>query len=217
VTTHGTALQFVRNDWPNMKPSPNAVWHPVSVTCSERERRNGHRAVVLWFTGLPSAGKSTLAHAVEQQLFAQGCRTYVLDGDNVRHGLCADLGFSAAERAENVRRIGELARLLVEAGTITLAAFISPYAADRARLRSMFARGDFLEIYCECPVAVCETRDPKGMYQRARAGEIAGFTGVSAPYEVPEHPELTVNTAQHPLDACVAKVLELARKAIALN
>jgi len=200
-----------------MKPSPNAVWHPVSVSRSERERRNGHRAVVLWFTGLPSAGKSTLAHAVEQELFAQGWRTYVLDGDNVRHGLCADLGFSAAERAENVRRIGELARLLIEAGTITLAAFISPYAADRARLRSLFARGDFLEIYCECPVAVCETRDPKGMYQRARVGEIAGFTGVSAPYEVPEHPELTVNTAQHPLDACVAQVLELARKAIALG
>ena len=200
-----------------MKPSPNAVWHPVSVARSERERRNGHRAVVLWFTGLPSAGKSTLAHAVEQRLFAQGCRTFVLDGDNVRHGLCADLGFSAAERAENVRRIGELARLLVEAGTITLAAFISPFAADRARLRSMFASGDFLEIYCECPVAVCEARDPKDMYQRARAGEIAGFTGVSAPYEVPEHPELIVNTAQHPLDACVAQVLELARKAIALG
>lgn len=200
-----------------MKPSPNAVWHPVSVSRRERERRNGHRAVVLWFTGLPSAGKSTLAHAVEQQLFAQGCRTFVLDGDNVRHGLCADLGYSAAERAENVRRIGELARLLVEAGTITLAAFISPFAADRARLRGMFARGDFLEIYCECPVAVCEARDPKGMYQRARAGEIAGFTGVSAPYEVPEHPELIVNTAQHSLDACVAQVLERARKAIALG
>ncbi len=200
-----------------MKTNPNTVWHPVSVTRSERERRNGHRAVVLWFTGLPSAGKSTLAHAVEQQLFAQGCRTYVLDGDNVRHGLCADLGFSAAERAENVRRIGELARLLVEAGTITLAAFISPFGADRARLRSLFARGDFLEIYCECPVAVCEARDPKGMFRRARAGEIAGFTGVSAPYEVPEHPELVINTAQHLLDACVAQVLELARKAIALG
>ncbi len=200
-----------------MKPNPNAVWHPVSVTRSERERRNGHRAAVLWFTGLPSAGKSTLAHAVEQQLFVQGCRTFVLDGDNVRQGLCADLGFSAAERAENVRRIGELARLLVEAGTITLAAFISPFASDRARLRSMFARGDFLEIYCECPVAVCETRDPKGMYRRARAGEIAGFTGVSGPYEAPEHPELTVNTAQHPLDTCVAQVLELAGKAIALG
>jgi adenylylsulfate kinase len=189
----------------------------VSVTRGERERRNGHRAVVLWFTGLPSSGKSTLAHAVEQQLFAQGCRSFVLDGDNVRHGLCADLGFSAVERTENVRRIGELARLLIEAGTITLAAFISPFTADRARLRSMFARGDFLEIYCECPVAVCEARDPKGMYQRARAGEIAGFTGVSSPYEIPQHPELTVNTAQHPVDACVAQVLELARKAIALG
>ncbi len=200
-----------------MKPSPNAVWHPVSVSRSERERRNGHRAVVLWFTGLPSAGKSTLAHAVEQQLFAQGCRSFVLDGDNVRHGLCADLGFSVADRAENVRRIGELARLLVETSTITLAAFISPIAADRARLRSLFAHGDFLEIYCECPVAVCEARDPKGMYRRARAGEIAGFTGVSAPYEIPEHPDLIVNTAQHPLDACVAQVLELARKAIALG
>lgn len=200
-----------------MKPSPNAVWHPVSVTRSDRERRNGHRAVVLWFTGLPSAGKSTLAHAVERQLFAQGRRTSVLDGDNVRHGLCADLGFSAAERAENLRRIGELARLLVEAGTITLAAFISPFAADRARLRSMFARGDFLEIYCDCPLAVCEARDPKGMYRRARSGDISGFTGVSSPYEVPEHPELIINTAQQPLDACVAQVLELAREAIALG
>lgn len=197
-----------------MEPSSNAVWHPVGVTRRDRERRNEHRGAVLWFTGLPSAGKSTLAHAVEQQMFAQGCRTFVLDGDNVRHGLCADLGFSAPERAENVRRIGELARLFVEAGAITLAAFISPFAADRARLRTMFARGDFLEIYCDCPVAVCEARDPKGMYRRARAGEIAGFTGVSSPYEVPEHPELTVNTAQHPLDACVAQVLELAREAI---
>jgi adenylylsulfate kinase len=187
------------------------------VKRSDRERRNAHRGVVLWFTGLPSAGKSTLAHAVEEQLFAQGCRTFVLDGDNVRHGLCADLGFSAAERAENVRRIGELSRLFVEAGVITLAAFISPFSADRARLRSMFAPGDFLEIYCDCPVAVCEERDPKGMYQRARAGEIAGFTGVSSPYEVPEHAELTVNTAQVPLDACVAQVLELAREAIALR
>jgi adenylylsulfate kinase len=197
------------------KPSSNAVWHPIGVTRRDRERRNEHRGVVLWFTGLPGAGKSTLAHAVEQRLFAQGCRTFVLDGDNVRHGLCADLGFSAAERAENVRRIGELARLFVEAGVITLAAFISPFAADRARPRSLFASGDFLEIYCECPLAVCEARDPKGMYRRARAGEIAGFTGVSAPYEVPEHPELTVNTAQHPLDGCVAQVLGLAHEAIA--
>ena len=200
-----------------MKPSPNAVWHPVSVTRGERERRNGHRGVVLWFTGLPGAGKSTLAHAVERQLFTQSCRTFVLDGDNVRHGLCADLGFSVAERAENVRRIGELARLLVEASIITLAAFISPFAADRARLRSIFPHGDFFEIYCDCPVAVCEARDPKGMYRRARAGEISGFTGVSSPYEAPEHPELTVNTAQQPLDTCVAQVLERAREAIALG
>jgi len=173
--------------------------------------------VVLWFTGLPGAGKSTLAHAVERQLFTQSCRTFVLDGDNVRHGLCADLGFSVAERAENVRRIGELARLLVEASIITLAAFISPFAADRARLRSIFPHGDFFEIYCDCPVAVCEARDPKGMYRRARAGEISGFTGVSSPYEAPEHPELTVNTAQQPLDTCVAQVLERAREAIALG
>ena len=189
----------------------------MSVTRSDRERRDGHRGVVLWFTGLPSAGKSTLAHAVEQQLFAQGCRTFVIDGDNVRHGLCADLGFSAADRAENVRRIGELARLFVEAGVITLAAFISPFAADRARLRSMFTPGDFVEIYCECPVPVCEERDPKGMYRRARAGEIAEFTGVSSPYEAPEHPELIVYTAQHPLDSCVAQVLECARNAITLG
>jgi len=196
--------------------SRNAVWHPVSVTRADRERRNGHRGLVLWFTGLPSAGKSTLAHAVERELYAQGCRTFVLDGDNVRHGLCSDLGFSAEERAENMRRIGELARLFVEAGVITLAAFISPFAADRARLRGLFARGDFFEIYCECPVTVCEARDPKGMYQRARAGEIAEFTGVSSPYEAPEQPDLTVDTAQQPLDACVAQVLDLARAAITL-
>jgi len=190
--------------------SSNTVWHHASVTRARREQLNGHRSKVLWFTGLSGSGKSTLAHAVEEQLHQQGCRTFVFDGDNVRHGLCGDLGFSAADRTENLRRIGEMSKLFIEAGVIALTAFISPLRADRERLRALFVPGDFIEIYCDCPLAVCEARDVKGMYARARRGEIADFTGISAPYEAPLKPELIVRTAEFSLDECVAQVLAAA-------
>lgn len=198
-----------------MHPKDDAltVWHHATVTRRRREERNGHRGMVLWFTGLPGAGKSTLAHAVEERLFLQGCHTFVFDGDNVRHGLCSDLGFAPAQRAENIRRIGEMAKLFVEAGIISLAAFVSPSNTDRERLRNLFALGDFAEIYCNCALAVCEQRDIKGMYRRARAGEIAEFTGVSAPYEAPLSPELIVDTANRTLNECVEQVLQYVQRA----
>ena len=185
----------------------NLYWHTPQVTRSQREQAQDHRAAVLWFTGLSGAGKSTLAHAVEQALHARGVRTFALDGDNVRHGLNADLGFSEAERTENLRRIGEVCKLFVEAGVVVLAAFISPLRRDRERVRSLLPHGDFAEVYVKCPLAVCERRDPKGIYKRARAGEIANFTGISAPYEEPVNPELTVETANMGLEDEVASVL----------
>jgi len=188
--------------------STNVVWHNATVTRARREAQNGHRGAIIWFTGLSGAGKSTLAHAVEEQLHQQGCRTFVLDGDNVRHGLCGDLNFSAEDRVENIRRVGELAKLMMEAGVIVLTAFISPYRADRQRVRSMAAHGDFIEIYCDSPIEICEQRDVKGMYKKARAGQIKEFTGVSAPYEAPENVELTVDTGRKELSECVTQVLE---------
>ncbi len=189
--------------------SSNTVWHHATVTRQRREQLNGHKSVVIWFTGLSGAGKSTLAHAVEEELHQRGCRTVVLDGDNVRHGLCGDLGFSEVDRSENLRRIGETSKLMVEAGVVTLTAFISPTRADRHRVRSLFPHGDFLEVYCSCSVEVCESRDVKGLYAKARAGEITDFTGVNAPYEVPKQPELVVNTDKLSLDESVASVLSL--------
>jgi adenylylsulfate kinase len=189
--------------------SSNVVWHHATVTRVRREELNDHRSVILWFTGLSGAGKSTLAHAVEEQLHQRGCRTFVFDGDNVRHGLCSDLGFSAKDREENIRRVGEMAKLFLEAGVISLTAFISPFRSDRERVRSLVPHGDFLEIYCRCPVEVCEARDVKGMYKRARAGEIKEFTGISSPYEEPDAPELVVDTAALTLEESVDQVLEL--------
>lgn len=191
----------------------NVVWHHATVTRARRERQNGHKAVVVWFTGLSGAGKSTLAHAVEEELHQQGCRTFVFDGDNVRHGLCSDLGFSPAERSENLRRIGEMAKLFIEAGVIALTAFISPLRADRERVRRIVGAENFLEVHVDCPLAVCEGRDVKGMYRRARAGEIKEFTGISAPYEPPESPALIVDTGRDDLSACVAQVLQAVRAA----
>ncbi len=193
--------------------SSNTVWHHATVTRDRREALNGHRSFVLWFTGLSGAGKSTLAHAVEERLHQSGHRTFVFDGDNVRHGLCGDLGFSDRDRAENLRRIGEMCKLFVEAGVISLAAFISPMAADRARVRAMFRPGDFFEIYCEAPLEVCEGRDIKGVYARARRGEIPKFTGISAPYEAPRNPELMIATGNRPLEECVDQVLAQVAKA----
>lgn len=185
---------------------PNLIWQHASVTRQLRAAQSGHQAVVLWFTGLSGAGKSTLAQAVEAYLFQQGMRTYVLDGDNVRQGLCADLGFSAADRTENIRRIGETAKLMLDAGVITLAAFISPFAKDRALVRALMP-DDFVEIYCHCSLETCAARDVKGLYQKARAGTVSDFTGISSPYEIPEQPELILNTEQYPVDACVAQVM----------
>lgn len=189
--------------------STNTIWHPTIVTRTKRQALNNHQSVVLWFTGLSGAGKSTLAHAVEERLHQRQCRTFTLDGDNVRHGLCGDLGFSEADRQENIRRVGETAKLFLEAGIITLTAFISPFKEDRARVRSILPHGQFLEIYCNCDLSICEQRDTKGLYQKARAGDIKNFTGIDSPYEAPEKPELNVNTGQSSLNDCVEQVMTM--------
>lgn len=189
--------------------SPNVVWHRSTVSRDDRAERNGHKSLVLWFTGLSASGKSTLAHAVEEHLHGVGCNTFVLDGDNVRHGLCSDLGFSLDDRQENLRRIGEAAKLMVEAGIIVLTAFISPMRKDRERVRSLFPHGDFIEIFCDSSLEVCESRDPKGLYKRARAGEIPDFTGISSPYEPPVNPEIRCDTGNEPVLANVEQVLAI--------
>lgn len=191
------------------KKSSNVVWHNATVTRKRREEVNGHRGAIMWFTGLSGAGKSTLAHAVEEELHQMGCHTFVLDGDNVRHGLCADLGFSVEDRIENIRRVGETSKLFIEAGVIVLTAFISPFRSDRERVRSLVPHGDFLEIHCNSPLEVCEQRDVKGMYKRARAGEIKDFTGISSPYEAPLDPELAVETGRLSIEESVARVMNL--------
>ncbi|MDO9150179.1 MAG: adenylyl-sulfate kinase [Methylotenera sp.] len=191
----------------NDQVSTNVVWHNATVTRVRREEQNGHRGAIIWFTGLSGSGKSTLAHAVEESLHQQGRRTFVLDGDNVRHGLCGDLGFSDKGHQENIRRIGEVAKLFMEAGVIVLTAFISPYRADRNRVRGMVYQNDFVEVCCDTPIEICETRDVKGLYKKARAGEIAEFTGISSPYEKPENAELVLNTGAVSLDVCVQEVV----------
>jgi adenylylsulfate kinase len=191
-----------------MNNSSNTVWHHATVTRERREKLNRHKGVIVWFTGLSGAGKSTLAHAVEERLHQMDCRTFVFDGDNVRHGLCGDLGFSEADRKENIRRIGEMAGLFIEAGVIALTAFISPFREDRRKVRSRVAERDFIEVYCRCPVEVCEQRDVKGLYRKARAGEIKDFTGISSPYEVPENPDLVLDTGSVPLEECVDRVIK---------
>lgn len=194
--------------------STNVVWHQATVGRGDRERLNGHKGAILWFTGLSGSGKSTLAHEVEAELHKQGCQTIVLDGDNVRHGLCRDLSFSDEDRKENIRRIGEVAKLFTAAGVIVLTAFISPFRDDRRRVRNL-ALEDFVEIYCNCDIGICEERDVKGLYKKARAGEIKDFTGISSPYEPPEHPEITVNTGGETLGECVRKIVaHLARNNI---
>ena len=174
--------------------SPNVVWHEYRITREDRERLLNQKGCVLWFTGLPSSGKSTLANEVAHLLHQRGQLTYVLDGDNIRHGLNKDLGFSPEDREENIRRIGEVAKLFADAGVIALTAFVSPYRNDRNRARSLLEDGRFIEVYVNCPVQVCESRDPKGLYKKAKAGEIPQFTGISAPYEPPENPEIEVRT-----------------------
>ena len=183
-----------------MGAATNIVWHEASVDRGARAQQRGHRSAILWFTGLSGSGKSSLANAVNAGLFERGLATYVLDGDNVRHGLCKDLGFSDADRQENIRRIGEVAKLFLDAGVITLTAFVSPFQADRDRARALVAEGDFIEIYCAAELEVCEGRDPKGLYAKARAGVIKDFTGISSPYEAPLKPELSLDTGAMALE-----------------
>jgi adenylylsulfate kinase len=187
--------------------STNIAWHHTSVDRAAWAQQRSHRSAILWFTGLSGAGKSTLANAVNAALFAQGLACYVLDGDNIRHGLCKDLGFSDADREENIRRIGEVAKLFVDAGVVALTAFVSPFKADRDKVRALVPTGDFIEIHCAADLGVCEQRDTKGLYAKARAGEIKEFTGISSPYEAPEHPELRVDTGSQSLEQGVAQVL----------
>ena len=187
--------------------SANTVQHRATVSRSRREQLNRHRSVILWFTGLSGSGKSTVAHAVEEELHQAGCRTFVFDGDNVRHGLCANLSFSEDDRHENIRRIGEMAKLFLEAGVIAMTAFISPFRTDRERVRALVSENDFIEIFCNSPLAICEERDVKGLYKRARTGEIKNYTGISSPYEAPEHPDLTLDTAGDSVETNVGKVL----------
>jgi len=189
--------------------SANTVWHHATVTRQRRKQQNNHKSAVLWFTGLSGSGKSTLAHCVEEELHERGCRTMVLDGDNIRHGLCSDLGFDNDDRRENLRRIGEVSKLFIEAGVITLTAFISPFTEDRDKVRGLMPHGDFFEIFLDCSVEVCEKRDVKGLYQKARKGEVSNFTGISSNYESPRKPELVVPTDNLTLEESVEMVMKL--------
>ena len=185
----------------------NITWQQGSLRKETREKLKGHRGAVLWLTGLPGSGKSTLAIALERILHDRRCHTYVLDGDNVRHGLNKDLGFSPPDRHENIRRIGEVAHLFSDAGLISITAFISPYVTDRLLARGMNSKGTFVEIYCKCPLRVCEQRDTKGLYKKARDGQIKDFTGIDAPYECPLEPEVTVCTDQETVAESAGKVI----------
>jgi len=186
--------------------SSNVIYHHASVTRQRRNKLNEHRSVVLWFTGLSGSGKSTLAHALEEKLYQKGCRTFVLDGDNVRHGLNSNLDFSEPGRTENIRRISEVSKLMLESGLIVMTAFISPFNKDRNEARKLISNDDFIEIYCKASLETCEARDVKGLYKRARAGEIKNYTGVDSPYEVPENPELTLDTDNETLNESVSKI-----------
>jgi len=186
----------------------NIVWHPGAVTRADRESLNGHRGCTVWLTGLSGSGKSTIAVELEKRLWDRGVRAYILDGDNVRHGLNKNLGFSPADRTENIRRIGEVAKLFTEAGMVAITAFISPYREDRDQVRALMP-DDFVEVLVECPLEVCEQRDVKGLYQKARAGQIKEFTGISAPYEPPAKPELALRTDRQSVDESVAAIVGL--------
>ena len=188
--------------------STSTVWHHAIVTRERREKRNGHYGAILWFTGLLGSGKSTLADAVDEVLYQSGCRTFVLDGDNVRHGLCADFGFSIKDRMENIRRIGEVTKLFMEAGVIVLTAFISPYRPARKHVQNMVGKNDFIEIYCNATLEVCESPDIKGLHKKARAGQIAEFTGISASYEMQVKSDITIMTGSASLDVCDKQVIK---------
>lgn len=196
---------------PNTEKKDNITWFNGYVSREDREKLHQHKGAVIWFTGLSASGKSTIAHHLEKALHEMGSSTYVFDGDNVRHGLCRDLGFSAEDRSENIRRIGEMVKLFIDAGIIAITAFISPYRKDRDNIRDLVGKDEFIEIYVQCPVEVCADRDPKGIYQKAKQGIIKNFTGISAPYEPPENPSLVIDTIRlTPLEAA-EKVIEILR------
>ena len=195
----------------------NTGWHQATITRELRNLQNDHKSFVVWFTGLSGSGKSTIAHKVEEHLYKHGHRTFVLDGDNVRHGLSSNLGFSQEDRQENIRRIGETVKLMLEAGIITLTAFISPYRKDREKVRNMIHGEDFIEIYCKAKLETCERRDLKGFYKKAREGIIKNFTGIDSPYEIPANPDLTLNTDDQTLEESVQAVLELLKHKVFLK
>jgi len=186
----------------------NTVWHAPDILRKDREKLNGHKGSILWFTGLSGSGKSTLAHAAENALYKEGVRSYVLNGDNVRQGLCKDLGFSDIDRIENIRRIGEVANLMMNAGIVVLTAFISPFRRDRKLVCDMVSEGDFIEVYCDTPINICEERDLKGLYKKARNGEIPEFTGINSPYEMPENAEIILRSGEEGIAECVVQVVE---------
>lgn len=196
----------------NSQERSNICWQATSVTSEQRASQKGQTPKIVWFTGLSGSGKSTLANALDERLFAMKRHAFVLDGDNVRHGLCNDLGFSEADREENIRRIGEVARLMTDAGLYAISAFISPFRRDRDRVRAMVPEGRFIEVFVDAPLEVCESRDPKGLYEKARRGEIRSFTGIDSPYEAPLNPELTVHTNRQSIDECLALILEQLNK-----
>ncbi len=190
-----------------IEQSSNIVWHQASVDRESIQEQRGHKSVIIWFTGLSGSGKSTLANAVNIALFKKGLSSYVLDGDNIRHGLCKDLGFSDVDREENIRRISEVSKLFLESGIIVLTAFVSPFRSDREKARKLVKEKDFLEIYCAANLEVCEKRDTKGLYAKAREGKLKDFTGISSPYEEPENPDLRIETGRKNLNECVEEVL----------
>lgn len=189
--------------------SNHIVWHEASITTEERRVQNKHHSFILWFTGLSASGKSSVANAFARALFERGNQAFVLDGDNVRHGLNNDLGFGETDRKENIRRIGEVSKLFVESGQIVLTAFISPYRADRQVVRGLVKEGEFIEVYVKCSVEACEKRDPKGLYKKARNAEIPNFTGISAPYEEPENPEIILDTERYSIEECAQQLTDI--------
>ena len=189
--------------------STNIVWHEASITKNQRREKNGHSSFILWFTGLSASGKSSVANAFAHRLFEEGKQAFVLDGDNIRHGLNSDLGFDEVSRKENIRRIGEVAKLFVEGGQIVLTAFISPYREDRQVVRNLVQAGEFIEVFVKCSVEACEKRDPKGLYKKARNNEIPNFTGISAPYEEPINPEIILDTENQTIEECVEQLQKI--------
>lgn len=190
----------------------NVVWHSHKLNRDDRARIKGHRSCILWFTGLSASGKSTIANELEYELHKKGKHTYILDGDNIRHGLNKNLGFSADDRKENIRRIGEVAKLFVDAGVIAITAFISPFRGDRETVRGLMKPGEFIEVFAKCPISVCQERDPKGLYKKAIAGEIKEFTGISQPYEEPLNAELVIETDKMQVGECVDRILDYLAK-----